>query len=178
MNEIDELLVSGIEFESRDEMALFLQAVYETLEREGFLSNDSIDPGGLTKWGISKKAYPKLDIRGLTKKDAIKIYYKDYWLKCRINELPNNLKGIMFDGAVNQGISRIVKILQQTTNRKGGSLIVDGKIGRNTISQAIKYKPEPKRMRAYRVKFYCDLIARKPELEKYFYGWFKRAVEV
>ena len=107
MNEIDELLVSGIEFKSRDEMALFLQAVYETLEREGFLSNDSIDPGGLTKWGISKKAYPKLDIRGLTKKDAIKIYYKDYWLKCRINELPNNLKGIMFDGAVNQGISRI-----------------------------------------------------------------------
>ena len=141
MNEIDELLVSGIEFKSRDEMALFLQAVYETLEREGFLSNDSIDPGGLTKWGISKKAYPKLDIRGLTKKDAIKIYYKDYWLKCRINELPNNLKGIMFDGAVNQGISRIVKILQQTKNRKGGSLVIDGKIGRNTISQAIKYKP-------------------------------------
>jgi hypothetical protein len=33
-------------------------------------------------------------------------------------------------------------------------------------------------IRAYRVKFYCDLIARKPELEKYFDGWFKRAVEV
>ena len=164
MNEIDELLVSGIDFKSKDEMALFLQAVYETLEREGYLSNDSIDPGGLTKWGISKKAYPNLDIRSLTKKDAITIYYKDYWKKCRIDDLPDNIKGIMFDGAVNQGISRIVKILQQTINRKGGSLVVDGRIGANTISQAIKYKPEPNRMRAYRVKYY--------------YGWYKRAVEV
>ena len=178
MNNIDEMLVNGIDFEDKDEMALFLQAVYETLDREGYLSDDSIDPGGLTKWGISKKAYPDLNIRGLTKRDAIKIYYKDYWKKCKINKLPENIKGIMFDGAVNNGISRIVKILQHTINAKGGQLVVDGKIGKNTIANAKKYKPEPNRIRAYRVKFYCDLIARKPELEKFYYGWFKRAVEV
>ena len=34
------------------------------------------------------------------------------------------------------------------------------------------------RVRAYRVKFYVDLITAKPEQEKFFLGWFRRATEV
>ena len=64
------------------------------------------------------------------------------------------------------GASRIMRILQRVVNVKGGSLKVDGRIGKNTIAQAKKYKPEPDRLRAYRVKYYADLCTRKPKLEK------------
>jgi lysozyme family protein len=38
------------------------------------------DQGGLTKWGISQKAYPDLDIKNLTRENAVALYRKDYWL--------------------------------------------------------------------------------------------------
>ena len=34
------------------------------------------DSGGVTKWGISKKAYPDIDIERLTQKEAREIYYR------------------------------------------------------------------------------------------------------
>jgi hypothetical protein len=37
---------------------------------------------------------------------------------------------------------------------------------------------ELERVRAYRVKYYADLVTRKPDLEKFYFGWFKRALEV
>lgn len=60
-------------------MAEFNGAVERTLKFEGILSNDKYDAGGLTKFGISKRAYPKLDIVNLTVEDAKKIYERDYW---------------------------------------------------------------------------------------------------
>ncbi len=57
----------------------FDQALKFVLEREGGYVNDSSDPGGETKFGISKKAYPNLDIRNLTPELAGAIYKADYW---------------------------------------------------------------------------------------------------
>ena len=34
------------------------------------------------------------------------------------------------------------------------------------------------RVRAYRVKYYADLVTRKPDLERFYFGWFKRGLEV
>ena len=34
------------------------------------------------------------------------------------------------------------------------------------------------RVSAYRVKYYADLVTRKPDLEKFYFGWFRRALEV
>ena len=55
---------------------------------EGEYSNDPNDPGGETKWGISKRAYPDLDIRNLTKADALAIYFRDYWTACDCDNIP------------------------------------------------------------------------------------------
>ena len=176
--EIDDLLVSGIDFINKEEMAQFLEIVYDTLDHEGGYVNDPTDPGGETNYGISKRAYPKIDIKALTKHEAVKIYYKDYWVKYRVGDLPSNIRHIIFDGCVNMGASRIMRILQRVVNVKGGSLKVDGRIGKNTIAQAKKYKPEPDRLRAYRVKYYADLCTRKPKLEKYYFGWYRRALAV
>jgi len=176
--EIDDLLASGIDFINEEEMAQFLEIVYDTLDHEGGYVWDEDDPGGETHFGISKRAYPKLDIKNLTKHEAVKIYYKDYWVKYRCGDLPSNIRHIIFDGAVNMGGSRIIRILQQVVNVKGGTLKVDGRIGKNTIRQTRKHKPEADRLRAYRVKYYADLVSRKPNLEKFYFGWYRRALAV
>ena len=55
----------------------FNEAIEIVLKHEGGYVNDIDDPGGETMMGISKKAYPNLDIKNLTKEDVKNIYYKD-----------------------------------------------------------------------------------------------------
>lgn len=83
----------------------FEDAVELVLKHEGGYSNDSRDAGGETNYGISKSAYPNIDIKKLTKDDAIKIYRADYWDKINADLLPKHLRYIAFDCAVNQGVS-------------------------------------------------------------------------
>lgn len=156
----------------------FDKAVEVILKHEGGYVNDPVDPGGETNMGISKKAYPYLNIKELTKKDAKDIYFKDYWLKAKCSKLPEELRMIYFDMVVNMGKSRAVKILQGAITAKGVKTTVDGGIGPQTISNALKSGLEPDRLRSYRVKYYADLISRKPKLEKYWFGWYRRALQV
>ena len=66
--------------------------------------------------------------------------------------------------------------MQRAANAKGAGLKVDGGMGPVTIA-AMKGL-EISRVRAYRVKYYADLVARKPDLEKFYFGWFRRSLEV
>ena len=156
----------------------FDKAVEVILKHEGGYVNDPVDPGGETNMGISKRAYPYLNIKELTKKDAKDIYFKDYWLKAKCSKLPEELRMIYFDMVVNMGRSRAVKILQKAITAKGVKTAVDGGIGPQTISNALKSGLEPDRLRSYRVKYYADLVGRKPKLEKYWFGWYRRALQV
>ena len=146
------------------------------LEHEGGYVNDPKDPGGETNFGIAKRSHPDEDIKNLTKEDAKRIYYQDYWMKNRVPQIPDQLKHIYFDMCVNQGRSRAVKILQQTANAKGAGLIEDGGLGPKTVGALENVELE--RVRAYRIKYYADLVTRKPNLEKFYFGWFRRALEV
>ena len=61
----------------------FLAATNDLIDNwEGGYVNDPNDPGGETKYGISKHAYPHEDIKGLTRDRAMAIYYRDFWLPC------------------------------------------------------------------------------------------------
>ena len=44
----------------------FFEIVNHTLEEEGGYVNDPTDKGGETNFGISKRAYPNLDVFNLT----------------------------------------------------------------------------------------------------------------
>lgn len=72
---------------------------------EGGYVNDPKDPGGETKYGISKRAYPGLDIASLTIEQARDIYHLDYWLPAGCESLDQAKALIVFDAAVNQGVS-------------------------------------------------------------------------
>jgi len=89
----------------------FDKALKFVLKWEGDYSNDPRDPGGETKYGISKRSYPELNISKLTLKQAKEIYYQNYWLKCGCDNLPYPFNIVVFDTAVNMGRSRAIKFM-------------------------------------------------------------------
>ncbi len=156
-------------------MDSFKKIISAVLEHEGGYVNDPDDPGGETKYGISKRAFPDVDIKNLTVPQAIDIYKKEYWEPSKVEILPERLWSTYFDMAVNMGRKRACEILQKACNHKNKVKIkVDGRLGRNTADSSKKLEPE--RLQSFRVKYYADLVNRKPKLEKYWYGWYKRAI--
>lgn len=111
-----------------------------TFPAEGVTSNLKYDRGGLTKYGVSSKSYPNLDIRSITRNGAAVIYYRDYWLKSKCNKLQPRLAQFIFDSAVNCGNSSAGKFLQRSVNSlTENSLLVDGIIGSITLSEVAKW---------------------------------------
>ena len=154
----------------------FDEIIEVVLHHEGGYVNDKDDPGGETNFGIAKRSHPDVDIKNLTKDGAKEIYKEHYWDRNKVESLSEELRHIYFDMCVNQGKGRAVKILQRSANAKGADLKVDGGLGPKTIG-ALK-GVELQRVRAYRIKYYADLVTRKPDLEKFYYGWFRRGLEV
>jgi len=157
-------------------MKNFDEIIEQVLEHEGGYVNDPKDLGGETKYGITKRFYPELNIKELTIEKAKQIYKDDYWDKNRVESLPQNLWHIFFDMCVNMGRRTAVKVLQRAAVNRGRDIEVDGGLGPMTIKALNGVELD--RVRAYRVKFYVDLITAKPEQEKFFLGWFRRATEV
>ena len=154
----------------------FDEIIEQVLHHEGGYVNDPTDLGGETNFGITKRFYPDVDIKNLTKEGAKEIYKRDYWDKNKCGDLPSQLRHIYFDMCVNMGKRTAVKVLQRAAVNKGKDIEVDGGLGPATLA-AVK-NVELERVRAYRVKYYVDLVNKKPEQEKFYFGWFRRALEV
>ncbi len=75
------------------------KAISFVLKWEGGYSNDPYDSGGETKYGISKRSYPNLDIKNLTLEQAKEIYKRNYWDKIDGDNLPYPRDIIMMDTA-------------------------------------------------------------------------------
>ena len=155
----------------------FEEIIEVVLEHEGGYVNDPDDAGGETKYGIAKRWYPSVDIKNLTIEQAKKIYHQDYWNPAKCNEVPPKLRHIYFDMCVNFGRRGAVKVLQQAANSKNRNKIeVDGGIGPNTLNAIQKISLD--RVRAYRVLRFANIVINKPNQEKFWLGWFRRALEV
>lgn len=90
------------------------QAFFDRLlGHEGGYVNDPNDPGGETKWGLSKRSYPNLIIKDLTREDAFNIYKRDLWDKIEADNLPASVAFQVFDFAVNSGIQTAIRYLQR-----------------------------------------------------------------
>ena len=106
----------------------FQAALAFVLEWESEYSNDPHDVGGETRWGISKKAHPDIDIKRLTREAASVIYHTDYWLPVRGDDLPSGIDLAVFDFAVNAGVRKSILTLQRVLG-----LTADGSIGSITL---------------------------------------------
>lgn len=145
----------------------FDKAFERVIGHEGGYVNDPRDPGGETKYGISKRAYPFADIKNLTIDQAKAIYRTDYWNKLHLDELPECVRFDLFDAAVNSGVSAAAKFLQ-----RAAGTTADGVIGKLTIAAANSIDPYmlDKRLSGYRLQYLCDL----PVFPTFGKGWVRR----
>ncbi len=153
-------------------MARFDPAIAKVLAHEGGYVNDPHDPGGETKYGISKRAYPDVDIKNLTLDKAKAIYRRDYWEPLRCGMWDQRLGENIFDAAVNAGVRRTTKQLQKILE-----VSVDGVLGPVTLD-ALKYAPTVLtnlELVLEREGFYIELARRDSGKRRYLIGWLTRA---
>jgi lysozyme family protein len=145
----------------------FEQAFALVLESEGGYVNHPDDPGGETKYGITKRQYPSLDIANLTVEQAKHIYKSDYWDAIKGDFLPPVVAGLTFDSAVNQGVPRAIKMMQRAL-----MVASDGVIGPRTLSAALSVDPVEfaSRFGAERALHYASLET----FDVFGRGWMRR----
>jgi len=156
----------------------FLRAVEVVLKHEGGYVNDPRDPGGETKYGISKRSYPSLDIANLTREDAIAIYYRDFYVKYGYDRLRDEAVATkVFDMAVNMGPATAHRLLQEALVFLGYDIAVDGILGPQTIGAT--NKADPKRLlqvlRWLAAHHYYRIAAQRPQSRAFLVGWLTRA---
>jgi|TARA_R100001530_G_C4320695_1_gene155657 lysozyme family protein len=140
-------------------------------------TNDPKDLGGETRYGISKRAHPEVDIKKLTIDGAMDIYRRLYWIPSKAEKIKPELRLPYFLYLVNAGQGNAVKCLQRACNAtlpKDKRLVVDGRIGNLTI-KATRYLGVD-RLKAYILLNYAKLVLKNPSQERFWYGWYKRAL--
>jgi lysozyme family protein len=88
----------------------FDEAFNRLIDSEGGYVNNPNDPGGETRFGISKRSYPDVDIKNLTQNQAASIYLRDFWNP--LGDADPAVKFQVFDFAVNSGIQTAIRKLQ------------------------------------------------------------------
>ncbi len=106
----------------------FEKAINRLLGHEGGYVNNPDDPGGETNWGISKRSYPHLNMKELTREQAIALYYRDFWQVVHGDDLPEGIGYQLLDYAVNSGCGTALRALQRAVG-----VADDGHIGPVTI---------------------------------------------
>lgn len=133
---------------------LFMIVVFR---HEGGYVNDPDDLGGETKFGITKRRYPNLDIKNLTKEKAKELYYKDFYVPMEIEKIKNPLLALHhFDMGINAGIGNAKKILAAATS-------LSEKTGKNMVTC---YKD-------LRIEYYKK-VATYRNNQKFLIGWINR----
>jgi lysozyme family protein len=149
-------------------MNLFDTVFLLVVGEEGGYVFDPHDPGGETKYGISHRAYPLLDIANLTLSDAKDIYGRDYWLKNRCADMPWRWGLSVFDCSINQGSA---VALAQTALK----LAVDGIAGRETLAAMVAAPDED--FDDY-IALRAQRYAAARDYSLYGRGWLKRLVRI
>ena len=130
----------------------FVKAVDDLIDNwEGGYVSDPDDPGGETKFGVSKRSYPDLDIKALTRDEAIAIYYRDFWQKYEIEATVTNpdMRGRVFNMAVLVGPVTALALAKRSANLE--------------------------QFKAVCVRHFEGVVAMHPQCRKYLAGWIRRA---
>lgn len=132
-----------------------------------------------TKYGVTldtlKITNPKAtkdDVKALTEQKAADIYNKIYWQDAKVDQLPKQLKDIVFDGNINHGVPGMTKVIQRALNDLGVKTDIDGRLGPKTI-QALNDLP-PEKVREAIIKRRQRLYEQHPDADKFGKGWSKR----
>lgn len=172
---------SIIPFSTKGYSESFVHAVYFILKVEGGLRadggyvNDPKDLGGETKFGISKRAFPRLDIRNLTIDQAVRIYHRNYWKTAHCDEWSARIALYAFDSAVQHGPTRSVQMLQEISGTKPDGVI--GPKSRHAI-HSLDQDYLCNRFGLRRARLYARIIKNKVSQVRFIEGWHNRLVHL
>jgi lysozyme family protein len=161
----------------------FVRAVETILAHEGGYSNDPHDHGGETRFGISKREYPQLDIAFLTREEAIAIYFRDWWQRFHYSDLPGPLAVKVFDLAVNIGPEHAAQCLQRALRACAKRVEEDGVLGATTraAASAVNQAALMAALRSEAAGYYRVLAALERAKRgvdgEFIKGWLNRAYE-
>lgn len=147
--------------------------IEHTIFLEGGYVNDPADAGGETKFGISKRQYPSLDIKNLTKDQAVEIYARDYFNRMNLASIPSAaVRKKLFDIGVNMGTGTAIRLLQQVVGVKE-----DGALGDDTIRALGQMEAAAVVIALQRkqVLRYADICIKTPSNLVFLKGWVNRA---
>jgi lysozyme family protein len=151
------------------------------LKHEGNFVNHPQDPGGMTNLGVTKRVWEEWvgrpasekEMRNLTPKMVTPLYKRKYWDAIRGDELVCGVDYAVFDVAVNSGVGRATKILQDCVG-----VTVDGGFGPRTLAAVKLAEQDPKAL----INLYCDkrleFLMSLRTFVTFSRGWINRVAEV
>ena len=156
-------------------MSRFNHCLTFVLKWEGGKTDDPIDRGGRTAYGITQREYKKGDVWNIAMPEVEAIYWQDYWLAAKCQLMPDDLDLCVFDSAVQHGPVRAIKFLQQALG-----IGADGVCGPVTID-ALQEEVAAGRVQEIvdqyidnRHEFYDKIIANDPTQARFEAGWAHR----
>lgn len=126
----------------------FLSAVERVLGHEGGYTPSDGNTGAPANFGINQKHNPDLDVKNITKDQAVQRYKTNYWDAIDGDNLPPELQATALDAAVNQGPARAARWIRQS----GGD-----------VSKFNELRRE-----------HYEMLAQRPEYSRYKNTWMKR----
>lgn len=158
-------------------------AFAHVIKSEGGYVNDPHDKGGETNLGVTRIAWGEYlgraimdgEMKALTVDQVKPFYKKQYWDRCRCDDLPAGVDYAVFDFAVNAGTGQAAKFLQRAVGTKD-----DGAIGPGTLAAVSNHdqKIVLERFSEQKEAFYRGIVSRRPDQERFLKGWLARVESV
>lgn len=156
------------------------------ISNEGGLEVDPNDPGGVTNFGLSKRAFPDVDIAALTRDQAQEIYATKpplgsslpFWLPVYEQIFDERLAAKIFDMAVNMGQGTAHVLVQAALGMKAPTQVF-GPLTLGTMN-SLRPNAEPLllELSARAAVHYAEIVARRPDSSADLLGWMRRACKV
>ena len=149
------------------------------LQHEGGFVDHPKDPGGMTNLGVTRSAWQgylnrdvtEAEMRALTP-NIVKPFYKAmYWDKVKGDDLPAGVDYAAYDLAVNSGVGRAAKYLQQIAG-----VTADGAIGPKSMAAIAVCDPTETADAICDMRL--DFLKKLPTFETFGKGWSIRVAEV
>jgi len=171
-------------------MSYFPYAIEEPLKSEGGYASDPKDPGGETYRGISRKAYPNWEGWAVLDQipgkrfnqifpqleSAVKtFYFNEKWVKFNLDKVADkDIAAACLDTVIQHG--KGASLIQQSLQRIGQPVTVDGRIGPDTVEHLNKSPVKDFLVALHDVReaYYRGLVSQDPNLAKFLPGWMKR----
>lgn len=158
-------------------MADFNLVIAQTLIREGgaTLTHDPSDPGNPSRYGISQRELPSIDIKMLTESQAKAFYKAEYWQPlCADNINDQDVAELLFNTAIDAGVKATLRLIQLTvqTQQSFDSM--------NEFALDALNREEPELFLANftlaKIARYLHLCRTNPANKAFLFGWVNKAL--